>query len=235
MKIHFEGKIVPLLLVALVAIGAGIFAGVKTSSSSATEKNEALVTSNVSQDLKDYSKLQKSLTSSTVFPDDFKSIPDFSLLTGENTAFTEKELSGHWNVLFFGYTHCPDICPVTLNTMNTALAQIAETSLPEPQVVFITVDPVRDTVEKMTQYTQYFNKEFIGVSGDLADITAFTRTLGVVASYTASETDPEQYTVDHTASMLLIDPAGRVRAKFNPPHNSDTISADYISLLAELN
>jgi len=94
---------------------------------------------------------------------------------------------------------------------------------------------VRDTIEKMTEYVAYFNEDFIGGSGDLTDITVLTRELGVVASYTASTTGDNNYSVDHTASMLVIDPQLRVRAKLNPPHNADTLTADLKTLLTTFN
>jgi len=104
-----------------------------------------------------------------------------------------------------------------------------------PQVVFITVDPVRDTVEKMAEYVAYFNKDFIGASGDLTDITALTTKLGIVASYTADTDGGDGYTVDHTASMLVIGPELKVRAKLNPPHKVDTITADLKTIMGQHN
>jgi len=138
-------------------------------------------------------------------------------------------------VLFFGFTHCPDICPNTLNEMNGVVTQLSQDKLTVPQVVFITVDPVRDTVEKMAKYTGYFNKDFIGASGELADITALTTKLGIVASYTADSDGGDGYSVDHTASMLVIDPELRVRAKLNPPHKIDTIAADLKTIMTRYN
>jgi len=92
-----------------------------------------------------------------------------------------------------------------------------------------------DTVEKMAEYVGYFNEDFIGVSGDLTDITKLTTQLGIVASYTADPDGGTGYSVDHTASMLVIDPELRVRAKLNPPHKIETITADLKTLMTRYN
>jgi len=179
--------------------------------------------------------VQAKLENATLFPNEFKQLPAFSLPYGDDKILSEADFKGKWSVLFFGFTHCPDICPNTLNEMNGVVTQLAADQLTVPQVIFISVDPVRDTVEKVTEYVGYFNEEFIGVSGDLTDITALTTELGIVASYTADTNGGNNYSVDHTASMLVIDPELRVRAKLNPPHKLETISADLKTLMARYN
>lgn len=214
-----------MLVVAGVAIAAGVFAATLTigKPSSSQDTDQALMA------------VQEQLKNSVLLPDDFKQVPPFTLLQGKNEPLTQANLTGQWSVLFFGFTNCPDICPVTLAEMNTVVAQLSEDNVQVPQVVFITVDPVRDTVEKMAEYVAYFNEDFIGASGDLTDITNLTRELGIVASYTASSSGDNTYSVDHTASMLVIDPSLRVRAKLNAPHQADTIAADLKTLIKNFN
>jgi len=216
-------KWLPIAAIASIAIAAGVFAGSRHGNNDTNAQNAAL------------EKLQENLNSATVFPDDFKSIPTFSLLHGEDQPFTEKQLSDKWTVLFFGFTNCPDICPNTLNEMTGVVSELSASGMDAPQIVFITVDPVRDTVEKMTEYVNYFNTEFIGVSGDLTDITELTSKLGIVVRYIADPDGGDNYNVDHTASMLVIDPKLRVRAKLNAPHKIDTIVADLNSLMTHYN
>lgn len=216
---------VPMLLIAGIAVVAGVFAGNLKLADTDSEGREN----------HELSSIQDQLQNSLLFPDDFKSVPEFSLLQGTNEPLTQADLKGKWSVIFFGFTNCPDVCPVTLAEMNSAVTQLAEDSVQAPQVIFITVDPVRDTVEKMAEYVAYFNEEFIGGSGELTDITVLTRKLGIVASYTASDKGDNTYSVDHTASMLVIDPELRVRAKLNPPHKADTIVADLKTLLVSFN
>lgn len=215
----------PMAVIACIAIAAGVFAGTR-------QNNES---SQSSQAQPAMQAVQSKLENSTLFPDDFKQLPAFSLPYGEEQLLTETALKGKWSVMFFGFTHCPDICPNTLNEMNGVVSQLEQDGVTVPEVVFVTVDPVRDTVEKMAEYVNYFNEDFIGVSGDLTDITALTTKLGIVASYTADTDGGSGYSVDHTASMLVIDPQLKVRAKLNPPHKLDTITADLKTLFNHYN
>lgn len=217
----------PMLLIAVFAIAAGIFAGnLKLGgdevSTDATGAEDAA-----------FVALQSQLLNSTLLPDGFKQVPAFSLTQGDASPLTEANLKGKWSVLFFGFINCPDVCPITLSEMNTVVSMLEKENAEIPQVFFITVDPARDTAEKIKDYVAYFNSSFIGGTGDLADITALTRKLGVVASYTASTANDGSYTVDHTASMLLVDPELQVRAKLNAPHKADTIAADIKVLLSQ--
>lgn len=211
--------------IACIAIAAGVFAGTRQSKNSQQDPQDQQATQTI----------QAKLESATVFPDDFKQLPAFSLPYGADKLLSEASFEGKWSVLFFGFTHCPDICPNTLNQMNGVVTQLSQEQLTVPQVVFITVDPVRDTVEKVAQYVSYFNNDFIGASGELTDITALTTELGIVASYTADADGGNNYSVDHTASMLLIDPELKVRAKLNPPHKIETITKDLKTLMARYN
>lgn len=215
----------PMAAIACIAIAAGVFAGTRQSTKAPQD----------SHDQQAMQAVQAKLENATLFPNEFKQLPAFSLPYGDDKILSEADFKGKWSVLFFGFTHCPDICPNTLNEMNGVVTQLAADQLTVPQVIFISVDPVRDTVEKVTEYVGYFNEEFIGVSGDLTDITALTTELGIVASYTADTNGGNNYSVDHTASMLVIDPELRVRAKLNPPHKLETISADLKTLMARYN
>lgn len=231
-----RAAILPMLLVAAVAVMAGIYVGTLSNSKGGNGRiaaNEFNEESNAS-DIALLQETQQRLQNSTILSADFKSVPPFSLLHGADNPIDESSLRGQWSILFFGFTNCPDVCPITLNEVNSAFSTLTQEGITLPQVLFVTVDPNRDTPAKMIEYTNYFNEDFLGVSGDLADITALTTKLGIVASYTALEDDPEQYRVDHTASMLLIDPDLRVRGKFNPPHTADVIAADFKTMIAAL-
>lgn len=179
--------------------------------------------------------IQANLKNSQVLPDDFKRIPDFSLLDGDGQQLTADIMDGQWNMLFFGYTHCPDVCPVTLSVMKSVIAELDIRQADPMQVLFISVDPVRDTPDVMKKYVAYFNEKFVGVSGELNAINDLTSALGIVAAFTANDEDPNNYTVDHTASMLLVDPQRQIRAKFNAPHEVGSIVDDYLTLRAQIN
>ena len=101
-------------------------------------------------------------------------------------------------------------------------------------VVFVSVDPNRDTPELLGRYIGFFDEKFVGITGDLNGILSFTKDLNIVVSFNENEQDAENYSVDHTVSMLLVDPQLRIRGKLNPPHEPATIAKDYQSIRAAL-
>ena len=215
----------PLVALALVAGVAGVAAAVLTGNDAPGAGADGAALQAVQADLE----------SSLVLPEDFRTVPDFSLVGTDGGTLDQGFLDGAWTLAFFGYTHCPDVCPITLQVVKEAVASLEAVEAEPLQVAFFTVDPARDTATRMAEYVGFFDEDFVGVTGDMADVHALTSALGIVASFTANEDDPEAYLVDHTASMLLIDPERRVRAKLNPPHEADTIVADYLTLMAALN
>ncbi|MBQ0960196.1 SCO family protein [Ideonella sp. 4Y11] len=138
-------------------------------------------------------------------------------------------LQGHWSVLFFGYTQCPDVCPGSLGMLATALKQLPAAA--RPSVLFISVDPARDTAELLAQYVPAFDPAFEGAAGSDASIAALVRSLGVVYERHAPSASG-QYTVDHTASLFLVDPQARLKAVFTPPHDADAVASALRRLMA---
>ena len=141
--------------------------------------------------------------------------------------FTNEDLIGQWTMMFFGYTNCPDVCPTTMGV----LAQAKKTALSNnhifPQVIFVSVDPQRDKPEMLTDYLQYFDKDFIGVTGDEKLIKALTLQMSVAYMIMAPEEGSEGYVVDHSAAVLLLNPEGKLIAFLNPPHDPKTILKDF--------
>ena len=157
-----------------------------------------------------------------------------ALLKDNGEVFTLDDLTGHWSLLFFGYTHCPDICPVTLGVVSQAKKEAAAINHMFPEVVFVSVDPERDKVEMLSDYVQYFDKDFIGVTGDADLIKALTLQMSVVymkvpvGNETGSAIkDDSVYNVDHSSALLLMNPEGKLAAFFNPPHDPKTILKDF--------
>lgn len=231
-----SGKVMPVVIVAILALalGAATFAFRTGQSVDTTDINAGKSASATNENNQVLAKLQENLTTSLALPSDFKQVSEFSLIDSDNQEITDKAFDGVWSIVFFGYTHCPDVCPITLQVLKDVVTKLEDQSATVPQVVFMSVDPVRDTSEIMKNYIAYFNEDFIGITGDVKTIHDVTRSLGIVASFTANETDPDNYTVDHTASLLLIDPQGRVRAKITPPHETEAIVSDYLAIIAEL-
>ena len=146
-----------------------------------------------------------------------KTLGAFSVIDHDNNPFTLADLRGKWSLLFFGFTHCPDICPVTLAVMDKTHSRLAQAR--DVQFVFVTVDPERDTPERMEQYLTSFNPEFVGLGGSAEQIAGLTGQVGL--PYFRDKTqDEENYLVDHGASLFMIDPLGRLVGIFSAPHDA---------------
>lgn len=159
-------------------------------------------------------------------------LPEFSLVDQRGERFGRERLSGHWTLLFFGFTHCPDVCPTTLATLAEArrrLVGLASGDIAE--VVFASVDPGRDTPAVLAQYVAHFDRSFTGVTGDPKSMDTLTGHLGVAAMIGAAAADGS-YTVDHTAAVFLIDPDAAYTAVFGAPHDAGAIARDYSSIVA---
>ena len=144
---------------------------------------------------------------------------------------TLADYRGKLVLLFFGFTHCPDVCPSTLSALTSARRQLADLPADQrPGVVLVSVDPQRDTVERLAEYVAFFDPDFTGVTGDAAVLDELTRQLGVAV--VVGEPDAAgNYTIDHTGTLFLVDPQGRVAAIFGMPHTADGIAQDYRRVL----
>ncbi|MFO1219819.1 MAG: SCO family protein [Burkholderiaceae bacterium] len=153
--------------------------------------------------------------------DDVKPLPDFRL-AGTRGEVTRASLLGHWTLLYFGYTQCPDVCPTTLSALKAAFAQLG--SLPRPRVLFVSVDPDRDTPALLREYMAAFDPQFDAATGDDQALGPLVRHLGV---HYARATPGERgtYTVDHTAAVFLIDPQSRLKALIGHPPDPAQVAA----------
>jgi protein SCO1/2 len=153
-----------------------------------------------------------------------KPLQSFELSDQYYQAFNLERLKGKWSFVFFGYTYCPDICPTTLSTLTGVVKQLQTDpqGLSNIQVVFVSVDPQRDSPDLLESYMKYFNEAFQGITGTQQDIDSLTRQFG--AGYMKEpETAPGEYLVSHTSSIFLVDPYGQLLASFSPPHDASTI------------
>lgn len=158
----------------------------------------------------------------------------FQLVDQDQQPFGRERLAGHWTFLFFGYTHCPDVCPFTLAEMDRVYQRLATSAdgLRDTQFVFVSVDPKRDTPEILDGYVKYFNKTFIGATAARPQLDALTGQLGVHYEY-VDEISPSEYTVNHSASIFLIDPQGRLATTFSPPHEAADISERFLHIRSQ--
>jgi protein SCO1 len=156
-----------------------------------------------------------------------RDVQPFKLVDHTGKTFDNRALLAHWSFIFFGYTHCPDVCPTTLSVLNS-VARKLEGPENRLQFVFISIDPVRDTPEKLGQFVSYFNGTFIGATGTEDAINALTRQLGVIYARVEEKPGTDNYLMDHSASVLLFDPAGRFHAVFTPPLDAVDMASDFI-------
>jgi protein SCO1/2 len=168
------------------------------------------------------------LTSGTWFPQP-RPIEDFALTDEGGKPFTLAELKGQPTLVFFGFTHCPDVCPTTL----AQLAQIAKTAgVAGLRVVLVSVDPARDKPEQLQHYVHAFDPSFKGVTGDVEQIERIAREFGVAIARV--DLGGGDYTVDHSAAVFLLDKEGRRVAVFTPPFEIGPMAADLHSVAERL-
>jgi len=158
-------------------------------------------------------------------------IPDFALRSQDGNAFGRQRLMGRWSFLFFGYTYCPTVCPATLSVLHQVrkLLESDAQSVSDTQVVFISVDPERDTLDRLATYVAYFDPTFVGVTGVASELTHLTKALGVYYEKGA-QTSPEEYEIEHTQSVMLFDPQGRLEAVFGNPRDPKAIAEAFRKL-----
>ena len=155
-------------------------------------------------------------------------IGEFSLTSQFGKEFTHESFLGKWSFVFFGFTQCPDVCPTTMQTLKNTKALLNEdqTFSKLGQIVFVSVDPERDTREILRQYLSYFDEGFIGITGEKEKLTRLTKPIGILFAK-ISEDGEDSYTLDHSASILLIDPDGHVLGLFSMPHDPKQLSESF--------
>ena len=161
-----------------------------------------------------------------------RALPDFSLIDQRGQPFGPANLRGHWSMMFFGYTNCPDFCPTTLTTL-AALEKRLRTAggTVRPQVIFVSVDAKRDTPQQLAKYVPYFDPEFLGVTAaDQPSIERIARKLGVGVIITPAADG--SYTVDHSGAIFVLDPDGKLAAILTGPFTVDALQADFGRIVA---
>lgn len=166
------------------------------------------------------------LESVTLIPSP-RALPDFSL-SGTDGKLTKQDLLGHWTLVFIGFTHCPDICPTTLSELAVAQAQWAQSGLPNrPRLLFVSIDPGRDTPAKLAEYAAYFHPDTITATAAEPQLGKFTKSLGLVYMRVAQG---DSYTMDHSSALVLLDPDAEFAGIIRPPFKPDAIARDLTAL-----
>ena len=158
-------------------------------------------------------------------------LPAFTLLDHDGASIYSTVFEGQWDLVFFGFTHCPDICPATLQTLAQARKQLAERGQnPLPRIVLVSVDPERDTPEVMSKYVSLFGDGNLGITGDLEEVSKLTDALGIY--FAKAPADDGNYSVDHSTVVLVINPQGRFQALFSAPYRVEDIVHDLPLIMA---
>lgn len=172
---------------------------------------------------------QPRLENAVLYPQP-RAIPQFHLTQSDGTALTRDSWTGHWNVVYFGYASCPDVCPTTLATLKQVWGEMGKRGLTDKlRIDFISVDPQRDTQVRLGQYVAFFSRDFIAATGSDEELTQLTRALGLV--YSRSTDAQGNVEVDHSGSAVIIDPQARLIGMFRPPFAAQALDADLAALI----
>ena len=157
-----------------------------------------------------------------------RDIAPFQLVDHQDEGFDAARLQGKWSLLFFGYTHCPDICPTTLATLRGMAKDLQQTPAyyADTQFVFVSVDPKRDTVAHLKEYIGYFHPDFLAATGEKSQIDRLAQQLGAVYMF-EGDTGSDDYIVNHSATVAIVDPQGRWIARINPPHSAGEMADNF--------
>jgi protein SCO1/2 len=210
---HQYGRSLPILLAAVAAFAIGIlFYNYQSPQSISTE------------DLQKATSLQTSP----------RELPSFSLTNHLNNPFENQDLTGSWSMIFFGFTHCPDVCPLTLNILDQVSNELSDFAH-IPRNIFISVDPKRDQPDSLKKYVEHFNQDMIGLTGTKDQIDNLTQSVGAI--YAIGDNSKDNYLVDHSAHIFVTAPDGKMVALFSTPHDAKIIANDFkiISKLYEKN
>jgi protein SCO1/2 len=163
-------------------------------------------------------------------PESFQPLPSnvqiapFSLYDQNGATITQESFKGHWSLVFFGYTYCPDVCPTTLGELNRAAKHITKDDL---EVVLVSVDPARDSAKQLKTYIEYFNPKFQAWSGEGSVLAGLARQLHI---FFQKNGEGESYLMDHSSQVVLVNPQGEYQGYFTSPLNPDDMAA-YINSL----
>ncbi len=170
----------------------------------------------------------------TLYPADFRPVPAFELQDQNGKNFTQEQLKDQWSIIFFGFTNCPDVCPTTLNILQQAYELLGENKK-QVQVILVSVDPQRDNQQQRKDYIEYFHPDFIALGeadgGTGSKIKALTKSMYIHYQTVENEASPEDYLVDHSAAILIINPEGRRHAQITPPILPGAIAQDITTMI----
>ena len=172
------------------------------------------------------------LESATLLPER-RSLPEFALTTHHGEPLSRGDFQGHYSLVFFGFTNCPDVCPLTLQILADVRAALQARSLEAPEVVFVSVDPARDDQAQVARYIGYFDAAMTGVLGTEAAVKPLTDYFGV-AVHIMKDKAGQEYNVTHSSAVFMISPDAEYVAVFSTPKSADQVLRDYLTVRRSL-
>ena len=163
------------------------------------------------------------------WPDQMQ-LRQFDLIGHDNQKFDVRRFSNHWSFVFFGYTHCPDICPITMSVLGHAEELLVAAGEEPFQGILVTVDPERDTASALTDYVQAFSGDFVGVTGAASEIYTFAKSFHAGFSKALVADSALGYLMDHSGRIAVVDPLGRHYGNIKSPFDATGIATLYRAL-----
>lgn len=163
-------------------------------------------------------------------------IQNFSLTDTHDNPFTRENLKNHWTMVYFGFTNCEMICPTVMAKLNNMYTALQKTLVKNdlPQVIFITIDPERDSLKRIKDYVASFNQNFIGARGSKDSTIAIAKQFHITAKKTPRNSQNDNdYAVDHSPDVLLVNPEAKIQAYFPYPQQPTALAKDYQSILTK--
>jgi protein SCO1/2 len=157
-------------------------------------------------------------------------LPPVELVDENDERFTPAQFAGHWSFVYFGYTYCPDVCPLALLELAAVKERLVDAAVTAPvEYYLVSVDPRRDTPARLKEYVQYFDPAFHGLTGPVDALVTLSRAAESLFFIPPGQ-DPDAYLVSHSNNVILLNPAGELYAIFTSPHAPDQLATDFIAL-----
>jgi len=176
--------------------------------------------------------IKDQLEHATYLYDQKSAIANYELTDHDGNVFTPDSIRGAWTFWFFGFTHCPDICPITMGTLTASVNNLKSKYNIEDEIkiIFVSVDPERDNIEALKTYVTAFSEHAVGVTAPDEQLAPFLKNMGIIAVKQDNDGQLANYLVDHSSSIFLIAPDTGISAYFGTPHEVDNIVQDFLTI-----
>ncbi len=161
-------------------------------------------------------------------------VSEFQLTGTDGKSYTNKNLKGHWTMVFFGFTNCAMMCPTAMRELSITYKLLQSDKVtPLPQILMVSVDPKRDTLKRMQQYVTGFDKSFVGAIGSDEKVRKMSYEMGIAYEKIIDKRKKKgDYDIQHSGAIIVLNPQGEIKAFFNWPHKPSEMAQDYANIIA---